>query len=70
MDTTVAIAVILACDIDEPRRKRRKWSRDWYLKRELYGHVNLLKELRAKEPEDYRNFLRMDETVLRFNSPQ
>lgn len=64
MDTSVAIAVILACDIDEPRRKRSKWCKDWYMKRELYGHVNLLKELRAKEPEDYRNFLRMNETAF------
>lgn len=55
--TLLAIAVILSCDIDEPRRKRRKWTKDWYLKRKLYGHVNLFEELRAKEPEDYRNFL-------------
>ena len=64
MDTSVAIAVILACEIDEPCRKRSKWCKDWYMKREQYGHVNLLKELRAKEPEDYRNFLRMDETAF------
>ena len=64
MDTSVAIAVILACDSDEPRHKRKKWSKDWYLKQEMFGHAKLLKELRAKEPADYRNFLRMDATAF------
>ena len=64
MDTSVATAIILAYDIDEPRRKCRKWSKDLYLKRELYWHVNLLKELLAEEPEDCRNFRRMDETAF------
>ena len=35
-------------------------KRLFFLKRETYGHVNLLQELRVNEPEDFRNFLRMD----------
>ena len=58
MDASVAVALILALDSDE--KPRRKWSKDWFLKRREYGHVNLLRELRANEPDDFRNFLRMD----------
>ena len=32
----------------------------WYTQRENFGHIELLEELRTNEPEDYRNFLRMD----------
>lgn len=32
------------------------------LKRNQYSHVNLIKELKI-EPQDYRNYLRMDETI-------
>lgn len=32
----------------------------WLMERRTYGHVNLLAELRLNEPEDYKNFLRMD----------
>ncbi|GFS16785.1 hypothetical protein ElyMa_001481600 [Elysia marginata] len=60
MDASVAIALVIALDSDELPRKRRKWSKDWFLKRETYGHYKLLKELRCNEPEDFRNFLRMD----------
>ena len=57
------LAVILTCNSDETHRERKKWSKDWYSKQEVYGHVNLLTELRANEPEDYRNFLRLDEII-------
>lgn len=60
MDASVAIALVFALDSDKPPGKRRKWSKDGFLKRETYGHVNLLQELRVNEPEDFRNFLRMD----------
>ena len=65
MDTSVTLAVmILECNSGERRRKRKKLSKDWYLKLEVSRRVNLLKELRAKEAEDYLNFLRMDETAF------
>lgn len=36
------------------------WTKDWLLKRNVLSHTNLLEEIRAF-PEDYRNFMRMDE---------
>ena len=59
MDVSVAAAIVIALE-DERPRKRRKWSKDWLLQRGTYGHAKLLKELRISEPEDFRNFLRMD----------
>lgn len=40
-------------------KQRSRWSRAWLLKRHRFSHVQLLKELRS-EPEDWRNYLRMD----------
>ena len=64
MDGSMAAAIIvIALDSEESERlrKRRKWSKEWFLQRGInYGHASLLKELRIKEPEDFRNFLRMD----------
>ncbi|CAH2002906.1 unnamed protein product [Acanthoscelides obtectus] len=39
---------------------RTKWVKEWLLKRQDLTHTNLLEELRL-EPDDWRNYLRMDE---------
>nr|CAI5855369.1 unnamed protein product [Callosobruchus analis] len=44
------------------KRKRSKWVKLWKLNREKLSHVHLINELRL-EPDDYRNYLRMDESV-------
>nr|CAH7724464.1 unnamed protein product [Callosobruchus chinensis] len=53
---------------DEDRKKRRVWSKRWYLERQKYSHVSLLQELEIRGPTDLHNFLRMDkesfETLL------
>ena len=56
----MAIALIIALNSDERPRKQRKWSKTLLLQRRTYRHANLLKEIRVSEPEDFRNFLRMD----------
>lgn len=40
--------------------KRKKWSKSWLLQRDTFSHTNLIGELRS-EPDDFRNYLRMDE---------
>ena len=58
-----AAIIVIALDSEESERprKRRKWSKEWFLQRGInYGHASLLKESRIKEPEDFHNFLRMD----------
>lgn len=39
---------------------RTKWVKEWLLKRQCFTHTNLLEELRL-QPDDWRNYLRMDE---------
>lgn len=42
-------------------RTRRVWVRNWILRRETFSHVNLVRELKENNPNDYRNYFRMDE---------
>ncbi|KAG5869550.1 hypothetical protein JTB14_037167 [Gonioctena quinquepunctata] len=44
------------------RRRRRVWTKDWLKKRHQYTHESLLSDLRFGEPDDFRNFLRLDGT--------
>lgn len=44
--------------------KKRRAQKSWIEKRATYSHVNLIKEL-VNEPDDFRNYLRMDETTYR-----
>lgn len=66
MDEALLLTIISLCAINIKKRKkvfrsRQRWSRRWLLKRGKFSHVNLLREL-ACEPEDWRNYLRMDMT--------
>ncbi|XP_025419487.1 uncharacterized protein LOC112689835, partial [Sipha flava] len=38
---------------------RRKWVKNWLARRDLFGHMTLLKELNENEPNDLKNYLRM-----------
>ena len=61
-DPAIAVEVALTTEneTDFPRRKRAKWSKEWFLQRSTFGHTKLLRELSHNEPSDLKNFLRMD----------
>ena len=61
-DPAIAVAIALAVEeeTDVPKRKRAKWSKEWFLQRSTFGHTKLLRELSHNEPSDLKNFLRMD----------
>ncbi|GFN94113.1 hypothetical protein PoB_002061900 [Plakobranchus ocellatus] len=61
-DAAIALAVALAIEeeTDVPKRKRGKWSKEWFLQRSKFGHTKLLLELSHNEASDFKNFLRMD----------
>ena len=44
-DAAIAIAVALAIEeeTDVPKRKRAKWSKEWFLQRSKFGHTKLLR---------------------------
>ena len=75
-DPAIPVAVALAVEeeTDVPRRKRAKWSKEWFLQRSKFGHIKLLRELSQNEPSDFKNFLRMDvesyDELLQMVEPQ
>jgi len=47
------------------RRIRVQWTRDWIMRRTLFGqYENLLAELNREDPKRYRNFLRVDNDLF------
>ena len=41
-------------------QKGRKWAKQWFIDREKFTHEKLLNELIVIEPNDFRNFVRMN----------
>lgn len=64
VDKKIILATAAFCIIKNKQLKanKRKWSKQWLLKRNLFSHTNLIAELRS-EPDDFRNYLRMDEAT-------
>jgi hypothetical protein len=51
-----------------PKRvKRRRWTKEWLLKRDFYTHMNLVSEIRGAEDEDCENYYRMKDAFHQFN---
>lgn len=64
-DQNVILACVALCIIKDKKTtkgKRRFWCKNWLIKRGSLSHNNSLEELRL-HPEDWRNYLRMDETT-------
>jgi hypothetical protein len=49
------------------RVKRRGWTKEWLLRRNVYTHSNLVSEIRGAEGEDYENYCRMKDAFHQFN---
>ena len=67
------VAFVILFKSRKKHKRRTIWTKSWPLKRNIYTHTNLLEELRVY-PEDFNNFLRMDEAtylyLLRIVSPK
>ncbi|XP_063786092.1 uncharacterized protein LOC134934633 [Pseudophryne corroboree] len=48
----------------ERRPTRSCWTKQWLLERDAMSHTPLLRELRDNNPEDYRNYLRMNDDMF------
>ena len=59
-DEVMAVGIVIA--LNEKKRKRSKWTKDWLLKRDQISHTNLMKELKL-DPDDWRSYMRMDEST-------
>ena len=60
----VAVAVVLAQSFKK-KNLRRTWTKRWLRERRKHTILNLLQEIRTSEPNDFRNYLRMDETLFK-----
>lgn len=59
----LAMALIYIEYIDNKKR-RTKWEKNWLKNRNKYTHLHLLRELRSNDPDDFKNYLRMDCAVF------
>ncbi|XP_041436151.1 uncharacterized protein LOC121399464 [Xenopus laevis] len=57
-----ALAIVLLTSVQKKKKKRSLWSKRWLMKREQYSHMGLLKELRERNPDDFKNYLRMSDS--------
>lgn len=60
-----ALAAVLIIKKKKLMKNNRKWSRQLFLKRNYFSHANLISELRS-EPDEFRNYLRMDESTYKY----
>ncbi|XP_050295245.1 uncharacterized protein LOC126735303 [Anthonomus grandis grandis] len=62
-DEVLAVAAVLIIKkLREP--KKRRPNKSWIEKKATYSHINLIREL-VNQPDDFRSYLRMDETTYR-----
>ncbi|XP_041983237.1 putative nuclease HARBI1 [Aricia agestis] len=48
------------------KNRTRRWSKEWYLLRHRFTHEHLQRALVDTEPDDFKNFLRMDEATYEY----
>lgn len=46
-------------------RNRTKWAKTWLLRKELH-HMPLIRQLQEDDPDDFKNYLRMDEATFKY----
>ncbi|CAK1604073.1 unnamed protein product [Parnassius mnemosyne] len=56
----LALAAVCIYDKEREKKNRRCRAKKWLLQRPRYSHINLMAELALQEPNDFRNYLRMD----------
>lgn len=56
-----ACAGILIAILSKKQVKRKRWVKNWLLKRD---HLNLLSEIRTTEDDDYQNYYRMKDACF------
>lgn len=59
-DQDLAAAVVLLVVAKRKRKQTRRWSKDWFLKRQKYTHENLLKDFMLTEVADFKNYVRLN----------
>ncbi|CAL1672647.1 unnamed protein product [Lasius platythorax] len=58
-----AAVIVMLCQSQQlpARKKKRFWSKRWQLQRKQFSHMALINELREKNTDDFKNYLRMSD---------
>ena len=61
-----AIAALLLEKLQQRKRRQRRWSRPWLLRRPQFGHFEqLLQELQVEDASSFKNFIRMEPNMFK-----
>jgi len=64
----IALMVIGECLVEakerEKRAKRKMWMKNWLKNKDEFSNQKLLKELKVSQPDDFKNFMHMDEETF------
>lgn len=67
-ERTIAITMLGIMVIQQAQKKkkirRRQWTKQWLRNHEKYSHMTLLRDLKEKNPDDFRNYLRMPDEAF------
>lgn len=58
-DQDLAAAVVLVLKL---KKRKRRWSKEWFKKRQKYTYERLLRDLALTDVNDFNNFVRLDIT--------
>jgi len=53
---------LLRRKLQKKKKKRKTWVNKWIEQRSEQSNVTLLKDLKENNPDDFKNYLRMDDT--------
>ncbi|KAH9645924.1 hypothetical protein HF086_011386 [Spodoptera exigua] len=59
-EIAIALSFIASEYLFKPKRRHRMWLKKWLLEKEKYSDIRLLKDLACDEPDDFKNYLRME----------
>ncbi|KAL4083874.1 hypothetical protein QTP88_029190 [Uroleucon formosanum] len=58
----ICAMAIVAHETSKKKKNRKTWVKKWIEQRSEQSNVTLLKDLKENNPDDFKNYLRMDET--------
>ena len=63
----MAIIAGVCCEEDKLKRKNRKMRmKKWRQNKDEFSNTRVLKELKLRQPDDFKNYMRMDEETFEF----
>ena len=58
----ICAMAIVAQETSKKKKNRKTWVKKWIEQRSQQSNVTLLKDLKENNPDDFKNYLRMDDT--------